>query len=37
MEDNLKMLKVEYISDHWSDLPQILSLNSGDHINEEKI
>jgi hypothetical protein len=30
MEDNLKILKVEYLSNHWSDLPQILNLSSGD-------
>ena len=25
MEDDLKVLKVEYLSNHWSDLPQILN------------
>jgi hypothetical protein len=30
MEDNLKIYKVEYISDHLSDHPQILNLISGD-------
>ena len=30
MEDDLKILKVEYLSNHWSDLPQILNLSSGD-------
>jgi hypothetical protein len=30
MEDNLKMLKVEYLSNHSSDPPQILNLRSGD-------
>jgi hypothetical protein len=30
MEDNLKILKVDYLSNHWSDLPQILSLSSED-------
>ena len=25
MEDDLKILKVEYLSNHWSDLPQILT------------
>ena len=29
MEDDLKILKVEYLSNHWSDLPQILNLSSG--------
>ena len=31
MEDGLKVLKVEYLSNHWSDLFQISSLISGDH------
>ena len=30
MEDDLKILKVEYLSNHWSDLPQILNLSSGE-------
>ena len=30
MEDDLKILKVEYLSNHWSDLPQILNLSFGD-------
>ena len=30
MEDDLIILKVEYLSNHWSDFPQILSLSSGD-------
>ena len=30
MEDDLKMLKVEYLRNHWSDLPKILSLGLGD-------
>ena len=30
MEDDLKILKVEYLSNHWLDLPQILNLSSGD-------
>ena len=25
MEDELKMLKIEYLSNHWLDLPQILN------------
>ena len=28
MEDDLKILKVEYLSNHWLDLPQILNLSS---------
>ena len=30
MEDDLKILKVEYLSNHWLDFPQILHLSSGD-------
>jgi hypothetical protein len=30
MEEDLKILKVEYLSNHWSDRPQILNLSSGD-------
>ena len=30
MEDDLKILKVEYLVNHWSDFPQILNLSSGD-------
>ena len=30
MEDDLKILKVEYISNHSSDHPQILNKSSGD-------
>ena len=30
MEDDLKILKVEYLSNHWSDLPQILNLSLRD-------
>ena len=30
MEDDLKILKVEYLSNHWSDLPQIFNLSLGD-------
>ena len=32
MEDTLKVLKVEYISNHWSNLPQIVNLISGDQF-----
>ena len=30
MEDDLKIIKVEYLSNHWSDLLQILNLCRGD-------
>ena len=30
IEDELKILKVEYLSNYWSDFPQILKLSSGD-------
>jgi hypothetical protein len=30
MEDNLKILNVEYLSNHWSDLIKILNLSLGD-------
>ena len=30
MEDDLKILKIEYLSNHWSDFPQILNLSSRD-------
>jgi hypothetical protein len=30
MEDILQLLKVEYLSNRWSDLPQILDLSSGE-------
>ena len=32
MEDGLKILEVEYLRNHWLDLPQILNLGSGDQI-----
>ena len=34
MEDDLKILKVEYLSNHWSDLPQILNLSLGDQTQK---
>jgi hypothetical protein len=34
MEDDLKILNVEYLSDHWLDLIQILNLSSG---NQTKV
>ena len=30
MEDDFKILKVEYLSNYWSDFPQILNLSKGD-------
>ena len=35
MEDYLKILKVEYLSNHWLDLTQILNLSLGDHTKIE--
>ena len=40
MEDNLKIVKVEYLSNHWLDFPQSWNLSSGDQPEfkeEEKI
>ena len=34
MEDDLRILKVEYLSKHWSDFPQILNVSLG---NQTKI
>ena len=31
MEDNIKILEVEYLNNHWSDLTQILNLSLDDH------
>ena len=31
MKDDLKIWKFEYLSSHWSDLPQILNISSWDH------
>ena len=36
LEDNLKILKVEYICNHWWDCPQILNLSLGDHNKIKK-
>ena len=36
MEDNLKILIVEYLSNHWSDLAQILNLSLCDQTKIEK-
>ena len=30
MEEDLKISKIEYLSNHWSDPPQILTLTSGE-------
>ena len=30
MKEDLKILKVEYLSNHWLDFPQILNLSLGD-------
>ena len=35
MEDHLKILKVEYLSNHWSDVHQILKLSLGDQTKIE--
>ena len=35
MEEDLKILKVEYLSNHWSDFPQILDLSLGDQTKIE--
>ena len=34
MEDDLKILKVEYLSHNWSDFPQILNLSLGDQTKK---
>ena len=36
MEDNLKILKVEYLSNHSSDPPQILNFSSGEQTKNKK-
>ena len=30
MKEDLEVLKAEYLSNHWSDFPQILNLSLGD-------
>ena len=35
-EDDLKILNVEYLSNHWSDLPQIFKLSLGDQTKVKK-
>ena len=33
MEEDLKISKVEYLSNHWSDFPQILNISSGEQTH----
>ena len=35
MEDDLKILKVEYVSNHWSDFPQILNFSLRDQTKNK--
>ena len=35
MEEDLKIFKVEFLSNHWSDLPQILNLCWGEQSKLE--
>ena len=35
MEDNIKIFKVEYLSNNWFDLPQTLNFSLRDHPNIE--
>jgi hypothetical protein len=35
MEDDLKILKVQYLNNHLLDLPGLLNLSLGDHIEIE--
>ena len=37
MEDDLKILNVEYLSNHWSDLTQIWNLSLQDLTKGEKV
>ena len=37
MEEDLKIIKVENLSNHWSDLPQILNLSLGDQIKVQRL
>ena len=36
MEDDLEILKLEYLSNQWSDFPQILNLSFGDQTKIKK-
>ena len=35
MEDNLKVFNVEYLSNQWSNFPQVLNLHLGDQTKME--
>ena len=37
MEDDIKILKVEYLSNHWSDLYQILNWGLWDQIKIKSV
>ena len=37
MEEDLKILKEEYLRNHWTDLPQIFILSLGDQTEIEKM
>ena len=37
MEDDLKIWKVEYLSNHWSDRTQILNLSYWDQTKVQKV
>ena len=37
MEDDLKILKLEYLSNRWSDLPQLLNLSLWDQTKIENL
>ena len=37
MEDNLKILNVEYLGNHWSDLTQIFNISLLDQTNEDDL
>ena len=43
MEEDFKILKVKYLSNHWSEFPQILNLSLGDQtkiwnaLNEDNL
>ena len=37
MEEDLKKLKIEYLSNHWSDFPQILNLSLRDQTKSKML
>ena len=37
IEEDLKILKVEYLSNHWTDLPQIFNLSLGDQSHNKRL